>query len=204
MHPDLRPCCRSPSQIGEGDAPTQFHRSVAGLSVPVRAREFCHGGSTAKAREYNPTMIRLIGARVVIEGTEDEYLQAWSNNRRGEREALRRLDALIGAHPGLPLVTWSGENADIPRLWAAMRGLPDGGRSLNNLSRARHVDLYRYVMRSVHLPVAKASLKQIAAYFDIPRRTYSGDVAARVRDRNRDDLDALVGIARGLRELGRH
>ena len=31
----------------------------------------------------------------------------------------------------------------------------------------------------VHLPVAKASLKQIAAYFDIPRRTYSGDVAAR-------------------------
>jgi predicted RecB family nuclease len=165
-------------------------------------------------------LIWLVGASVV-DGKESEYLFAWSDDRAAEIDALRQLDELVGARPELPLVTWSGTGADLPRLSAASAKLvlPHLPSALHE----RHVDLFTYMRRSLRLPRTGLDLKSVATYFGIPRLSPIRDgleaemlygrylterkpkkraeLRSALRDYNRDDLDALIGTARRLREL---
>jgi predicted RecB family nuclease len=167
-------------------------------------------------------LIWLVGA-CLVEGEETEYLQEWADTRAEERRALRELDRVVAANPEMPIVTWSGTGADLPRLDCACQGL-----DLPHLERAlreRHVDLFGWTRRSVRLPRARLDLKQVATYLGVPRLSpirdgmeaellydryrLSRDEGDRFRlrqslcDYNRDDLDALVGTAQRLSELSR-
>jgi predicted RecB family nuclease len=170
--------------------------------------------------EYGLTSIWLIGACLAA-GAESDYLVAWADEKEQELDALRQLDSFIGAHPHLPIVTWSGASAELPRLLPAIEGL--GLEHLQSALAERHVDLFAYMSRSVRLPRAGLDLKQVATYFGIPRLSsisdgleaqylygryreerkgkQRNDLKAALCDYNRDDLDALIGTARRLREL---
>ncbi len=82
-----------------------------------------------------------------------------------EEHALRELDRAIAANPELPIVTWSGTGADLPRIAGATVGL-----DLPHLREAlheRHIDLFTWVWRSVRFPRPGLDLKTVAK---LPRR----------------------------------
>ena len=162
----------------------------------------------------------LVGA-CLADGDESEYLQEWADSRAEEELALLELDRAVAANPQLPIVTWAGTGADLPRLRGATIGL-----DLPHLRvglRERHVDLYEWARRSVRLPRAGLDLKTVATYLGVPRLSpirdgmeaemlYGRYLAATSEQKraelrtalcnyNRDDLDALIGTARRLREL---
>ena len=60
--------------------------------------------------------IWLIGTCFVEPGDKRSYKFFWANNRRDQGRNLRRLAALIDAHPDVPVVTWSGTSAELPLL----------------------------------------------------------------------------------------
>jgi predicted RecB family nuclease len=164
--------------------------------------------------------IWLVGARLA-DGEEGEYFEWWADTRAEEERALLALDELVAAHPTLPLVTWAGASADLPRLERACAGLDLP--HLDAAIRDRHVDLFVWTRGSLRLPRPTLDLKRVAAYFGVPRFSPIGDgMAAEMLygrylssrdaqgraelrrtlcDYNRDDLDALVEVARRLREL---
>jgi predicted RecB family nuclease len=183
---------------------------MSGATVPV-------GDSfIALDLEYGPH-IWLAGACVAI-GDAREYVALWADDAAAERRNLAALGALVDAHPGLPVVTWAGHCADIPRLRTAADRSLAVETSLGELFR-RHFDLYIYVRDHVRLPIPGLGLKDVAAYFGIPRvagiadglqaqmlyaeylRTGEAALRDRLIDYNRDDLDALIGVARRLDSL---
>ena len=136
-------------------------------------------------------------------------------------DALRELDRAIAANPELPIVTWSGTGADLPRIAGATVGL-----DLQHLREAlheRHIDLFTWVCRSVRFPRPGLDLKTVAKYLGVPRLSPIRDgmeaemlygryldarngqkraeLQAALCDYNRDDLDSLIGVARRLHEL---
>lgn len=164
--------------------------------------------------------IWLLGA-CLADGDATECLQEWADDRAAEEAAARELDRAIAANPELPLVTWAGTNADLPRLGSACVGL-----DLPHLQRAlreRHVDLFEWARRSVRFPRAGLDLKTVGGYLGVPRlsavrdgieandihahylRSQDPEERAALRqmlcDYNRDDLHALVGVARRLSDL---
>lgn len=172
--------------------------------------------------EYlNLGLIWLIGTCVVTPNGREHH-GWWADDPRGERRSLRKLGELVAAHPDLPIVTWSGESADIPNLFRA------GART--GLSRnlapvfERHVDAFRYAERGVRLPIPSLGLKFVAEHFGMPRvsRIRSGrqaeqmymwyrspgteasrkaKIKAQLVDYNREDIETLIGVVGQIREL---
>lgn len=164
--------------------------------------------------------IWLIGA-CVVHGAEREYVTLWADDSRSERRNLRALSALAEANPSLPIVTWSGNAADVPQMRAAAQRLRLG-TTLDPIL-ARHCDLFCYARDNIRLPIPSLGLKDVAEYWGIPRiSSIRGGMQAqmlygeyvrsndRVRrailredleDYNRDDLDALVAVSERIRDL---
>lgn len=183
---------------------------------PFTAKDFI-----ALDLEYDTTgPIWLIGA-CVVRGDGREYVALWADNTRTERRNLRQLAALVEANPGLPVVTWSGDCADIPQLRKGAKRLRIGS-ALSSLQ-ARHVDLYQYARNNVRFPIPSLGLKEIGEYWGIPRVSgvlggrqaqmmygdyiASTDKAERTRlretllDYNREDVDTLVTVAERIGDL---
>jgi predicted RecB family nuclease len=166
--------------------------------------------------EYGPH-IWLAGACVVCGGTR-EYFALWADEAAEEQRNLQTLGSLVRAHPGFPVITWAGHCADVPQLRKTAGRSPAAGPAIAEVLK-RHSDLYLFARDHVRLPIPGLSLREVAAYFGIPRisdvtggfqaqmmyREYqrSGDHALRDRltDYNRDDLDALIGVALELNRL---
>jgi predicted RecB family nuclease len=164
--------------------------------------------------------IWLVGV-CIVRSDKREYLTLWADDSKAERRNLITLADVVADNPSLPVVTWSGESADIPQLRNSIKPLRLG-RRLESLF-ARHVDLFCYAQRSLRLPIPSLGLKEVGAYWGIPRlssisggleaqmlygdylRTEDVEHAARLRasleDYNRDDVDALVAVAQRIREL---
>jgi predicted RecB family nuclease len=166
--------------------------------------------------EEPESLIWLVGA-CIVDGDLQDRLILWADNPKDEEHNLRALGELARDHPTLPVVTWAGDGAEVPQLRAAIkrRGI---GPDLDFLLES-HIDLFVYARRHIRLPIPHLGLKDVAAYFGIPRlSSVASGLAARslhdryrrTRDRrlrdqlidyNRDDLDALVGVSQQLAKL---
>jgi predicted RecB family nuclease len=159
--------------------------------------------------------IWLIGV-CVIRGDDRRYELHWADDDGAERRNLEWLHWFIAQHAGLPLITWSGQSADVPMLRNALRR-----HDLEcDAILAQHLDLFEWARRNLRLPTADAKLKTYAAYFGLPRvsairnghqavrlyqqakATHDVSIKEQLFDYLRDDLDGLVGVIEGLRAIG--
>lgn len=170
--------------------------------------------------EYDVTPGRdhiwLTGA-AVAHGDGAEPCSWWADTPAQERDALASLQVLLDRHPDLPVVTWAGNSADVPRLIAAANrhSLP----ALADALTERHIDVYAWLQRTGRLPILSLGLKQISAYLGYRPRTdvtdgldalrrYQVWMAShdeRIREQllayNADDIAGLVHTVTRLTEL---
>lgn len=169
-----------------------------------------------------PGSIYLIGVEVA--GRDASEFHQWWGDAPSEIAAnLRALVDFINEHPLLPVVTWAGDDAEIPEFKKAAEkyGLHD----LMRLLFERHFDLCDFMENNLRLPVKYKGLKDIERYFDVTRGTeLSGGMQAdslyrryrrsddpreqqRIRrileQYNEDDVHGLVYITRRFQELCR-
>jgi predicted RecB family nuclease len=170
--------------------------------------------------EYDVTPGRdhiwLTGACVVHEDGADHY-SWWADTPQEERDALTGLTALLDRHLDLPVVTWSGSSADVPRLVSA------AGRhhmpALADAVTERHLDAYVWAQHNVRLPLMSLGLKDVSGYLGYrPSTSITDGLDAlmsyqkwcRTKDKqvqedliayNRDDIGALVHTVAALAEL---
>jgi predicted RecB family nuclease len=165
--------------------------------------------------EYDPNgFIWLIGVCLAGPGGR-EYFPLWADTPAQEKSNLMRLAEIVAANPLLPVITWNGNGADMPELRKAAHR-QELGQALD-IVQSRHLDLFQHATRSVRFPFPELSLGQVASYFAIPKVSWISDglVALlqyreyqRSRDEgrrvtlkknlleyNREDLDAIVGVA---------
>lgn len=172
--------------------------------------------------EYGSDRIWLVGVCVVAGGGR-QITTLWADDEREERQNLRTLGEVLSANPALPVVTWSGETADLPQLRSAGRRLGLDGH-LDAVFR-RHVDLFLWAKKSVRLPVPGLGLKEVARHFGVRRdspvddglqaqamyreyrssknRNRRAELRGHLEQYVREDLGALVATAKRLRELGK-
>lgn len=159
--------------------------------------------------------IWLIGA-YAVRGAERVELFCWAENDEQERRNLLQLLAFVETYRELPIVTWSGNSADIPTLHKAAARLDLETEPLVS----RHIDLYAdWAIDNVRLPTAGSDLGSVSAYFGTARvsairggfeavnlfrqaaATQDAQLRARLIEYNRDDLDGLVSVIEGLRAV---
>jgi predicted RecB family nuclease len=174
--------------------------------------------------EYDdPGHIWLIG--ILIEkgdGSDRERILLWADTPEQEKENLRALAELVRTQHGLPVITWNGNGADIPRLRRRALQHHDLSDVLDMVLR-RHVDLFACARESFRLPIPMLKLEPVAAYFGIPKtspvkgglqaqmlfatylRSPDPDERKRIRrdllEYNRDDLDQLAGVLEAIQRL---
>lgn len=185
-----------------------------GAKWPVR------GPYIALDLEYDVTpdkdRIWLAGAAVVDDGSAD-YHHWWAGSDSDVKDAMTGLQALLRDHPGLPVVTWAGLSADVPRIAAASKRL-ELPAVIDQVT-ARHFDAYQWALNYVRLPTIGLGLKEVASYFGFRAAADVADglqalmlyydwldskdekIKARLIEYNRDDLDALMLIVARLCEL---
>jgi len=119
------------------------------------------------------------------------------------------------------VVTWNGNGADIPQLRIAIKrhNLRQGLDQIES----RHLDLYQDASKSLRLPILELALKPVASYFAIPKVSRIRDgleammwfqqyrksqdeserdkIKTKLVDYNREDLEALVGVAEHISGL---
>jgi predicted RecB family nuclease len=173
--------------------------------------------------EYDPfnPHVWLTGVLIADRGRR-EHLALWADTPAAERRALRALINVCATHPALPILTWAGISADLPKLRDAAHR-HDLTSPIAAIA-ARHVDLYQHAARTIRLPIPDMALGAVADYLSIPRTSaISGGLEAQMRyaeyrgcpdpERraalraeltayNRDDLDALADVLRALQTLG--
>jgi predicted RecB family nuclease len=191
------------------------HPVLFGPRLPLGASYF------ALDLEYGPQIIWLFGICLVKAGQPHDHIVLWNHDSMTEAASLRQLGSLLSANPDLPVVTWAGKTADLPQLKAAARrhNLPD----IFQMIKSRHLDLYQFAQQSVRFPIPELGLGEVANYFGIPRLSRIGDglqaqllfleyqsssndarraaLKTSLCEYNRDDVDALVGIAAKISAL---
>jgi predicted RecB family nuclease len=214
-----RRCFISPTEVERW----QRHAQAWSTGEPVFfGCDPCIGDSfIALDLEYDSVDGRIWLAGVCVTHADDrDYSALWADNEDQERTALRGVAQIAAAHPELPVITWSGDSADIPKLKDAAERLRL--RSLTPLFE-RHVDLCAYSKNNLRFPIPSLELKAVASYFGIPKTSLINDgmtaqnlymrcragqeASEKLRLRSilldyvRDDLDALVGAARRIRTV---
>ena len=206
-------------QIGEW----RQHAETSAIGAAIQSGdEPCVGDSfIALDLEYESTSSRiwLIGVCVVRGGDRSHSLLLCESEDQ-ERDGLHRLAKIVAKNPSLPVVTWSGNFADIPHLKNAAKRLR---LQVLGVTFERHRDLRVYAERNVRLPIPGLDLKSVASRFGIARSSSIRDglqpqgvflsyLAAEadaekqelrkaLLDYNRDDLHELVALAERLRAL---
>ena len=160
--------------------------------------------------------IWLAGAAMIDPGGTSHH-SWWAGTPAEERDALLGLATLLETHPRLPVLTWAGASADIPRLTAAARRHELGG--LAEIVTTRHFDAYLWTLNSLRLPIVSLGLKEVSSYFGyrpcteissgldavMLYHTWLADrddtIRAQLTAYNRDDIDALAHIISRLRDL---
>ena len=163
--------------------------------------------------EYTPDNVWLFGVRVVRpEG--DLCFCVWASPA-GEAQAWSELNAVLDRFPGLPVVTWNGNSADLPALRKAAARAADG--RLAEAFASRHIDLYLWTRHNLMLPIPGLGLKDVSEHFGITResavtsglaaqglwlkyqRTGNQEIKAELVDYNLDDLHSLAHAVECLR-----
>jgi predicted RecB family nuclease len=160
--------------------------------------------------------IWLAGAAVIHPDGADHY-SLWAGTPGEEYGALAGLAALLDEHVHLPVVTWAGGAADIPRLRAAAARHVLAG--LAEAIMIRHFDAYLWVLNNLRLPILSLGLKEVSGYLGFRPSTnvtsgldavmlyhawlHSNDenIKATLTGYNRDDLDALAHTISRLADL---
>jgi predicted RecB family nuclease len=166
--------------------------------------------------------IWLVGLCIVTQGGR-YYRALWAESAAEEEANLREVAAILAANASLPVITWSGNGADLPQVkYAAKRLALDHAYAAIE---SRHVDLYQYTRKALRFPIPRLSLDEVGQYFGIPkvsritggleaqslyleyRRSQAEERRAAIKSQlmeyNRDDIEALVGVAEALASLGR-
>jgi predicted RecB family nuclease len=176
------------------------------------------GGSfIALDLEYDASV--WLTAVLICDSGTMEHNYFWGNSRPQEREALMALEAICATYPELPIVTWAGISADLPKLRDACRRhrLDHIYHEVN----ARHIDLFQHATRTMRIPDPELSLKAVADYFGVPRISEISDgleaqflyecyrssrdpgerarLQANLLVYNRDDLEATAAMAKIMR-----
>ena len=173
--------------------------------------------------EYDdPGHIWLIGV-LIDKGPEHERDRVflWADTPEQERQNLCALAQLVQTHDGLPVITWNGTGADVPRLRkrAARHDLSDTLHAVLS----RHVDLFACARDSFRLPIPRLKLEPVASYFGAHKTTkVKGGLEARMLfaaylgsrdpherdeirrdllDYNRDDLDQLAAVLEAIQRM---
>ena len=170
--------------------------------------------------EYTPHAVWLIAA-AVVDGGRRSVRQFWADDRAELKAAMLALGELVSSHQGFPVVTWSGNGADLPQLEAA--AWSTGTRRAIRPVLDRHVDAYAQARDALRLPIVGMSVKDVAAYFGFERsstvrdgreavamygeyqRCESKRARRAIRQEliaySREDLEMLVSAVRGLNRL---
>lgn len=172
--------------------------------------------------EYDQTGLLWLIGTCRVSGEERSYTAYWADDWDAERRNLLQLEADLAEHAELPILTWSGVAADLPRIRAAATRA-DLDHVVAEIDR-RHCDLYGYALRSVRLPITSLSLKDVADYYAVPKvsairdgaeadtlyldyrfETYTArreTLRQQLIDYNRDDLDAVVAVTESFLHRG--
>jgi predicted RecB family nuclease len=163
--------------------------------------------------EYTADNVWLLGARMVLRDG-DRCFSVWANPA-GEARASSEMVGIFSRYPGLPVVTWNGNGADLPAIRKA--AARSGNHRLAELIAGRHVDLYGWTRQNLMLPIPSLGLKEVGEHFGISRqsgvtsglaaqvlwgryqRTGSQEIKAELVNYNLDDLRSLSHAAECLR-----
>ncbi len=118
-------------------------------------------------------IIWLIGLCPVVGGRR-KYEFLWADSPDEERRNILALLDRLERYGKVPIVTWSGRSADFPQLLKAIKRLrirPSRGV----LDARHHVDVLEFMRANVRLPIPKFSLKDVAEYWGIARRSRVAD-----------------------------
>jgi predicted RecB family nuclease len=217
-----RGCYVSPAQVERW----KHHATSYATSAPVVFGNLptLDGSFIALDLEYDPMqLIWLVGLCVVAPDRKFFPSQFWANTPAQEEKNLRRLTAILATNPSLPVVTWNGNIADIPRLRNAAQRLKLG--QLLSVIESRHLDMLRGVVQAVRFPIPTLGLAEVARHFGMPkvsriqdglqangqyqlyRSTRDKDkrdaLKAELLEYNREDLTALIGVAERITALAR-
>lgn len=114
--------------------------------------------------EYSSTSgeIWLAGLHVLAGDTRKEHA-FWADTPAEELELLHMVAQVAEQHRELPIVTWGGNGADLPKLIAAAcrHGVP----KLVDALAERHVDAFLHIAGSFRLPVPTLKVDHLAGYF---------------------------------------
>jgi len=171
--------------------------------------------------EYEPGGIIWLVGVCIVRPNGREYFALWAETPAQEMSNLKRLAEIAAANPLLSVVTWNGDSADMPQLRKAVQRLMLGQEL--DMVESRHFDLFQHAQKAVRLPIPQLALSQVASYFAISKVSRIPDGRAALyqyqeyrksRDEsrrnaikndlleyNRDDLEALVGIAERISAL---
>jgi predicted RecB family nuclease len=160
--------------------------------------------------------IWLTGAAVIYPDGADHHCW-WAGTPQQEREALAGLGGLLHHHPHLPVVTWAGGAADVPRLRAAA-----ARHSMPGLATAvagRHFEAWLWAHHNLRLPTFTLGLKEVSGYLGFRPGTDVADgldavqryhawlassdetIRTQLTAYNHDDIDALAHTINRLHDL---
>lgn len=170
--------------------------------------------------EYTSQAVWLI-AVAVVDGRRRSVRQFWADDRAELKDALVHLGQLVSSNPRFPVVTWSGNGADLPQLEAA--AWSTGTRRAIRPILERHVDAFAEARDALRLPIVGMSVKDVAAYFGFERSSTVSDgreavalygryqrceskrerraLQQELLDYSREDLEMLVSAVRRLDRL---
>ena len=100
----------------------------------------------------------------------NSVVQDFAEDAHDEIRVLESIIRVLMEYPTHPIVTWSGLSADFPQLQKAWDRHNLSELALDDL-RARHVDLFQRVVRSIRLPIPDLGLKPVSDYFNFKRKT---------------------------------
>lgn len=113
------------------------------------------------------SIIWLIGICLVRDGRR-RYEFLWADSSSQEERIIVRLLKRLEESGDLPIVTWSGQSADLPRI---RQRVSPATKALFERHFLRHVDAAAFLRKNVRLPIPRFGLKEVAEYFGVVRRS---------------------------------
>jgi len=171
--------------------------------------------------EYMPAELVYLVGLIVVSKNKTQYHQFFANQYRDEITVIHDLLGIIN-NTTSKVVTWFGNNADIPQLESAFQRCDVPRIELARLI-GKHIDIGLYMKRNHRLPIISSGLSEVETYFGYKRKNkwMSGLWAIRLYEEymfadseakerkirtqllnyNKEDLDATLLIVNRLKEL---